>query len=118
MPMYNLIEYNNAYSQTSRRIYTLTDDGITKNLPGDSALFKSKVKITGKNLAGGKTKDVKIAVLLKYLPNFWRTLEIPLINCEINLNLTWSSTCVITNSTDAGIFVITDSKRYVPVVTL
>ena len=57
-------------------------------------------------------------VLLKYLSNFWRTLEIPLINCEVNLILTWSSTCVITNSNGAGTFAITDTKLYVPVVTL
>ena len=42
----------------------------------------------------------------------------PLINCDINLILTWLSICIITNSTDAGIFVITDTKLYVPVVTL
>ena len=71
-----------------------------------------------KKHAGGNTKDVKIAVLLKYLSNFWRTLEVPLINCDINLILTWLSICIITNSTDAGIFVITDTKLYVPVVTL
>ena len=71
-----------------------------------------------KKHAGGNTKDVKIAVLLKYLSNFWRTLEMPLINCDINLILTWLSICIITNSTDAGIFVITDTKLYVPVVTL
>ena len=57
-------------------------------------------------------------VPLKYLRNFWRTLELPLINCEVNLILTWSSTCVITNSTGAGTFEITDTKLYVPVVTL
>ena len=42
----------------------------------------------------------------------------PLINCEVNLILTWSSTCVITNSTDERRFAISDTKRYVPVVTL
>ena len=57
-------------------------------------------------------------VTLKYLSNFWRTLETPLINCEVNLILTWSSTCVITNSNGAGTFAITDTKLYVPVVTL
>ena len=53
----------------------------------------------------------------KYLSNFWRTLEMPLINCEVNLILTWS-TCVITNSTGAGRFAITDIKLYFPVITL
>ena len=55
---------------------------------------------------------------MEYLSNFWRTLEIPLINCEFNLILIWSSTCVITNSTNEGRFKITDAKIYVPVVTL
>ena len=57
-------------------------------------------------------------VPLKYLSNFWRTLEMLLINCEVNLILTWPSTCVITNSTGAGKFAITDTKLYVPVITL
>ena len=55
---------------------------------------------------------------LKYLSNFWRTFEMPLINCEVNLISTWSSTCVITYSTGAEIFAITDPGPYVPVVTL
>ena len=57
-------------------------------------------------------------VPLKYLSNFWRALEMPLINCEVNLILTLSSTCVITNSNGAGTFAITDTKVYVPAVTL
>ena len=57
-------------------------------------------------------------VLLKYFSNFWRTLEMPLINCEVNLILTWSSAFVITNSNGAGTFAISDTKLYVPVVTL
>ena len=60
----------------------------------------------------------KIMVLLKYLSNFWRTLEMPLINCEVNLILTCLLTCIITNSTGAGTFKTTDTKLYVPVVTL
>ena len=55
---------------------------------------------------------------LKYLSNFWRTLAMPLINSEGNLILTWSSTCVINNSTGDGTFEITDTKLYVPVVPL
>ena len=57
-------------------------------------------------------------VPLKHLSNFWRTLEMPLIKCEIVLILTLISTCVITNSTGAGSFEITDAKLFVPVVTL
>ena len=59
-------------------------------------------------------------VLLKYLGNFWRTLEMPLINCEINLVLTWSANCIISNTAanQATTFAITDRKFYVSVVTL
>ena len=59
-----------------------------------------------------------MAITLKYLRSFWSTLGIQLINCEINLKLTWPLTCVITNSKGAGRFAITDTKLYVPVVTL
>ena len=57
-------------------------------------------------------------ISIKYLSNFWRTPEMPLIHCEIHLMLTWSSTCVITNSTGAGSFAINDAKLHVPVVIL
>ena len=84
----------------------------------NSESFKSKIKITGKTRNSDSEKNVEIMVPLKYLSNFWRTLEMPLINCEVNLIFTWPSTCVITNSTGAGTFAITDTKLYVPVVTL
>ena len=45
---------------------------------------------TGNTPADANTKDVEIIVPLKYVSNFWRTLEMPLINCEVNLILTWS----------------------------
>ena len=67
------------------------------------------------------TKDTEIIVQLKYLSNFWRPLEIPLINCEINLILTWSGNCAIISTDVANqnaSFVISDTKLYVPVVTL
>ena len=81
----------------------------------DSESFKSKVKITENNPADGNIKNVEIILPLKYLSNFWRTLEMPLINCEVDLILTWSSTSVFTHSTDAGGFAITDTKLYVAV---
>ena len=76
----------------------------------DSESFKSKVKITGSTPACGNTKGVKIIEPLKYLSNFWRTLEMPLINFEVSLFLTWSLTCVITSSTGERRFTITDTK--------
>ena len=57
-------------------------------------------------------------VQLKCLGNFWRTIEMPLINCEVNLILAWSSTCVFINCTGEGKFKITDTKLYVPFVAL
>ena len=65
-----------------------------------------------------KTKNVEKMVPLKYLSNFWRTLETPLINYEINHILTWSDKCVLSNDTKTIIFVLTYTKHYVPVVTL
>ena len=117
MPMYNLIEYSDNNTKTSGSLWQYYRDEPNDNLT-DSESFKSKITIKGKTPADGNEKDVEITVPLKYLSNFWRTLEIPLINCEVNLILTWSSTCAITNSTGAGTFKITDTKLYVPVVTL
>ena len=76
-----------------------------------------KAKITGQT----GTKDVEIIVPLKYLSNFWRILEMPLINCEVNLILTWSSTCVLISTNipnQNGTFAITETKLYVSEVTL
>ena len=117
MPMYNLIEYSDNCSKTFRSLYQHYKDDPNDNIT-QSELFKSKIKITGKTPAAGNTKNVEIAVTLKYFSNFWRTLEMPLINCEVNLILTWSKDCVITNSTGEGKFAITETKLYVPVVTL
>ena len=117
MPMYNLIQYSDNYAKASESLWQYYRDEPNDNL-ANSESFKSKIKITGKTPAAGNEKDVEIMVPLKYLRNFWRTLEIPLINCEVILILTWVSTCVITNSRDAGTFEITDRKLYVPVVTL
>ena len=115
MPMYNL--YSDNYSKTSGSLWQYYKDEPNDDLE-DSKLFKSKEAITGKTLVGGNTKNVEIIVPLKYLSDFWRILEMSLINCEVNLILTWSRDCVITNSTDAGKFAITETKLYVPVIIL
>ena len=82
--------------------------------------FNFKVKMACQTGDDG-TKIVEIMVPLKYLSNFWRTLEMPLINCEINLILTWSTNDVIVSANvvnQNATFAITDRKLYVPVVTL
>ena len=81
-----------------------------------SESFKSKIKITGKTAAAGNTKVIEIIVPLKYLSHFWRTLEIPLINCEGSLILTWSSTCVISSAAGETKFKITGTKLSIPLV--
>ena len=91
----------------------MPNDNIT-----ESESFKSKIKITGKTPDDENTKNLKIVVPLKYLSNFWRTLEMPLINCKIILDLTWSKKCVISSAVGKTEFAITDKKLYVPVVTL
>ena len=117
MPMYNLIEYSDNSAKTSGSLWQYYRGEPNNNL-ANSKSFKSKIKITGGTPAGCNEKDVEIMVPLNYLRNFWRILEMPLINCEVSLILTWSSTCVITNSTGEGKFEITDTKLFVPVVTL
>ena len=117
MPMYNLIEYIDNYLKTSGRLWQYYKDDPNDNLT-DIESFKSKVKITGKTPKNGNTKDFEIIVPLKYLSNFWRTLEMPLINCEVNIILTWSNDCVITNSTGEWKFAKPETKLYVPIVTL
>ena len=83
-----------------------------------TASFNFKAKIRGQTNDDGEINDVEIMVPLKYLSNFWRTLEMPLINCEVNLILTWSKDCVISSATGETKFKITETKLYVPVVTL
>ena len=114
MPMYNLINYSDNYAKTSGSLYQHYKDYPNDNI-ANSESFKSKVKITGKTPNNGNTKDVEIIVPLKHLSNFWRTLEMSLINCEVNLVLTWSRDCVITNSEGEGKFAVTETILYVPV---
>ena len=92
MPMYNLIEYSDNYSKTSGSLWQYYKDDPNADI-ANSESFKSKVKITEKTPNDGNTKDVEIIVPLKYLSNFWRTLEMLLINCEVNLILTLSKDC-------------------------
>ena len=84
MPMYNLIEYSNNYSKTWGSFWKYHRDDWVDNIT-QSESFKYKIKISGTTPAAGNTKYVQVAVPLKYLSNFRRTLKKSLINCEINL---------------------------------
>ena len=129
MPIYNLTEYSDNYAKTTGSLWQYCKDIPARNVNDEIIIFdannltdsfKFKAKITVQTGNDG-TKDVEIMVPLKYLSNFWRTLEMPLINCEISLILTWSLTCVLVstvNQNQAATFAITDTKLHVPVVTL
>ena len=126
MPMYNLIEYSDNYAKTTGSLCKYckdiparnANDEITEFTLGNTTdSFNFKVKITGRTGNEG-TKDVEIMVPLKYLSNFWRNLEMPFINCEVNLILTWSSACVLISTNipnQAATFTITDTKLYVKI---
>ena len=97
MPMYNLIEYSDNYSKTSGSLQKYRKDIPAVNNDGNIAIFNepnatdsfiSKAKIPGQTNIDEEIDNVEIMVPLKYLSNFWRTLEMRLINCEINLILT------------------------------
>ena len=118
-----MLEYSHNYQKTSRILFQFCRDGqavddndgeITDfteaNTTTDS--FNYKVKLTGQTGNNG-TKNVEIMVPLRYLSNFWRTLEIPLINSKITLDLSWSGNCVIVATNvvaQAATFSITDKK--------
>ena len=103
MPMYNLIEYSNNYSKISGILWKYCRDVLAVDNDGEvtdftefnvTDLFNLKEKVTGQTGDSG-TKNVQVMVPLKCLSSFWRTLEIPLINCEITLDLNWSGNSVI-----------------------
>ena len=151
--MYNLLEYSKNYRKTIGSLYNYYRDELTnynnntfanRNVVNSNA-FKYKNKITGNTYnvdaaAAGYdanengTQEVEIAIPLKYLGNFWRALNNPLISCEVSLELKWNKNCIINNlkerQVDAGppvvrdgaptgpSLAINDCKLYIPVVTL
>ena len=126
IPMYNLIEYSENYQDSSATFYQYERDeppeydAVADLTADNSSSFKYKVSLLGNPVLDGNItkRSVKVVLPLKYLSNFFRSLEMPLINCKIKLDLTWKKECVL--STDAGnaVFIINDTKMYVPVVTL
>ena len=127
MTMYNLIEYSDNYQDSSATLYQYKRDeppeanAINDLTTNTSSSFKYKVELLGNPVLDDDNiakRSVKVVVPLKYLSNFFRSLEMPLINCKIKLNLTWKKECVL--STDAGdaVFIINYTKMYVPLVTL
>ena len=132
MPMYNLIEYSGNYSDTSGSLCGFKRDEIDNNAEvtndDNAPSIKYQAGLIGDPETDGTKKGVKIAVPLKYLSNFWRSLEMPLINCKVKLSLRWIENCVLTtakiganaNATGANstIFKIRDAELYAPILTL
>ena len=149
--MCDLLEYSENYRKTIVSLYNyyrdeLSDDADDKKFDNikvvNSNTFKYKNKIIGNmyNVNAGAdgydvnkngTQEVELAIPLKYLGNFWRALNIPLISCEVSLELIWDKNCLITsleqrdigggnrdNAPTGATLSITDFKLYVPSVTL
>ena len=120
MLMYNLLEYSDNYEESSASLYQFKRDEPPPN-NGDVSVDTSSSFKYKSNLLGNEVNNVKIVVPLKYLSNFFRSLEMPLINCKIHLELNWSENCVLSsNNCDGGnvSFKITEAKLFVPIVTL
>ena len=99
MPIFNLIEYSDNYSDTSGSLWGFKRDEIVNNAgvtnDDNAPSFKYKASIIGNTEDNGRKNGVKIAVPLKYLSNFWKSLEIPLINCKVELSLNWIERCLL-----------------------
>ena len=91
MPMYNLIEYSDNYSDTSGSLWQFKRDEIINNAnvtnDNNASSSKYKANLIGNTENSGRKNEVKIAVPLKYLSNFWRSLEMPLIDCKVEFSL-------------------------------
>ena len=126
MPMYNLIEYSDNYQNSSATLYQYKrdeppeDDAVADLTADNLSSLKYKISLLGNPVVANNIAkiNVKVVVSLKYLSNFCRSLEMPLINCKIKLNLTWKKECVLSPDDGNAVFIINDTKMYIPVVTL
>ena len=146
MSIYNLLEYSKNYRKTTGSLWNYYRDEPSNPLSSNSESFKYKTSITGNtyNIGDGEEgydankvgkNETEVVIPLKHLSNFWRSLNIPLINCEVELILTWFKNCVLIDKltrdahynepidrkidiSENAAFKIIDTKLYVPVVTL
>ena len=126
MPMYNLIEYSDNYSDTSGSLWQFKKDEVPANNADltivNCEFFEYKAALVGKtkhhNDGKSFVKDTKIVVPLKYLGNFWRSLEMLLINCKVYLELNWTGYCVLPSDRNSAKFEIAGAKLNVPIVAV
>ena len=140
--MYSLIEYSSNYSETIGSLWFYFKDQATDfkaniSVTDNFKSLKYKDKLLGNkedrddNAANGILKNAIIAVSLKYLSNFWRSIEMPLINCKVKLKFRWTKHYIFSvastgnvdgnndnDNNNNNIFTITDTQLFVPVVTL
>ena len=131
--MYNWLEYSKNYRKTTRNLWNYYRDEPSDPLSSNSKSFKYNTSIVGKTPEDNDSlTNAKVAIPLKHLSNFWRVLNVPLINCEVELILTWSKNFVLPDMTvrvaqdrnpaivapSGATFKITDTKLHVLVVTL
>ena len=125
MPMYNWNEYSDNYSEASESLSLFKRDEVPANNTNlsvdNSKSFKYKARLVGKAVNADNrnnfVKNTEIVVPLNYLSNFWRSLEISLINCKIHLELDWIEDCILCDG-DSAKFKIMDAKLHAPIVTL
>ena len=127
MPMYNLIEYSDNFSDTSGSLLQFKRDEVPAD-NGDltinnSQSFRYKVTLLGKaanavNDTNSSVKEAKIFVPLKYFSNFWRSLEMLFINCKIYLELNWIEDYILSSAGSTAKLAITHTKLHFPIVTL
>ena len=131
IPMYNLLEYSKNYRKTTCSLWNYYRDEPSNPLASNSESFKYKTSIVEKTPQNNDSlTNAKVVTPLKHLSNFWKSLAIPLVNCEVELILTWSKNYVLADMTvnaaanptivasSGATFKITDTKLCVPVVTL
>ena len=106
MPMYNPLEYSSDYLMTLVSLWNyyrdeINDDAnenvnnrINNNKTIANKSFEYNTKLIGSTTNDNNTLDAEVVVPLKYLSNFWRSHDLPLINCEIELDLSWSTECI------------------------
>ena len=140
MNLYNLIEYSDNYADTTATLYQYkrpeqpfdnngNPDNVTTPNSSSSKYQSSLLKeITPRNVGANVNPDianahrlwpnVKIVVPLKYINNCFRSLELPLINTKLYIELNWTKHCIMSNVATATTFQITKTELYAPIVTL